>query len=1117
MKVWPTFIDNQDDNTLASALAEALDDESPSIHEVRIATAFFSPSGFAHIADGLANVPDVRLLLGVDAVPGAPEQRRLGESERAYNRRTMQAGLRRLSMGLARERDRLPFARTTARLLNKLTTALSAGNIEVRRFEEAYLHAKAYVLSMDGSSGGLIAGSSNLTTAGLARNLELNLGRSDATTLQRARDWFDELWEQAEPYDLASVFEVATSPPRTPWDVFLSVLWQLYGAEVEDDSKVDADLPLTSFQRHGVARAMRLIRDMGGAIVADEVGLGKTFIAGEILKIYLGRRQRALLVCPAALRDSTWRKFLLDNQLAMECLSFEQLANERQLQLPDDTKSGSPHLYSDLKDYQLVVVDEAHNYRNPDTPTRAAVLRRLLTGQPRDVLFLTATPVNNSLWDLYHLIRFFMRQDARLADCGILSIRERFHQAMREDPTDLSPDLLYPIIDATTVKRTRQFVKKHYAGDTIKGPDGVPTPIVFPQPQAITVRYEIDGLLPGFFDTLEKVLDPDSEEVLSFARYTPSLFRAVVDAEEQAQQSAIAGLLRSSLLKRFESSAFAFRETAARMARHHDTFLEALSQGFVITTAFLNEISGDDEEAFETALRDSEHSEPASNYNEGALRAAVERDRDRLYELAEAVSAITPDDDPKLEALAQALAGIAEQAEMEAANSRDERQKRKVLVFTAFEDTARWIKQYLEEAVERHSGLYAFGDRLAFVSGSDELGDEPRRIAVEGFAPVSMQAPAPQDDRFDLLVTTDVLAEGVNLQQCRNIINFDLPWNPMRLVQRHGRVDRIGSPHGRVHLRTVFPVDRLDRLLNLEARILDKLAMAAASVGVVAPIEGASHGRQVFSETRTEIEKLLVEDPSLFERGGTEAAAQTGEEYRQTLREALAANSDCANLPWKTGSGMVKGSRQGVFFCAVVGRETDLERTYLRFVPSADDWTPTSSDIEREVGTCLRLIECTEDTPSWFPDFLNDRVFDFWDIAQQDILTDWMHETDPANIQPKVRPLNHRVANFIRNNPCTGKGQDDVDSALNILESPWPRREEQLLRGWFEDEGANKPALAAELVERILNTGLEPAHTPPPLPPIEPNDIELLCWLAIAVRRGCGGHRRETTSITSPA
>ena len=322
-----------------------------------------------------------------------------------------------------------------------------------------------------------------------------------------------------------------------------------------------------------------------------------------------------------------------------------------------------------------------------------------------------------------------------------------------------------------------------------------------------------------------------------------------------------------------------------------------------------------------------------------------------------------------------------------------------------------------------------------------------------------------------------------------------MPWNPMRLVQRHGRIDRIGSPHSRVFMRTIFPVDRLDRLLNLEQRILDKLAMAAASVGVAAPIEGAAHGRQVFTETRDEIEKLLAEDASLYERGGTVGAAQTGEEYRQTLRKALEQDRErIVRLPWKAGSGMVRGARRGVFFCAVVG-----ERTCLRFVPADDGWNVAAGEdaIIREAGTCLRLIECEPETPTWYPDALQERVYDFREAARHDVWTDWMHETDPANLQPKVRPLNLRVAEFIRANVVVDMPEDRVARALDVLESPWPRREEVMLREWFEGGEREDAALSRFLVDRILDTGLEPVEPPPPLPPISPEDVRLLCWMGI--------------------
>jgi superfamily II DNA/RNA helicase len=273
-----------------------------------------------------------------------------------------------------------------------------------------------------------------------------------------------------------------------------------------------------------------------------------------------------------------------------------------------------------------------------------------------------------------------------------------------------------------------------------------------------------------------------------------------------------------------------------------------------------------------------------------------------------------------------------------------------------------YVRKFLRDEVERNPALSAYHNRVVAVTGDDDLEEISRQDAIYGFAPISTEAPPGRDDDlYDILVTTDVLAEGVNLQQCRNIINLDIPWNPMRLVQRHGRIDRIGSPHPRVFLRTIFPAERLDQLLNLEQRIiLNKIAMAAASIGVASPVDGAAHGQQVFTETREEIERLLREDPALYERGGTASAAQTGEEYRQTLRKALAENRErIVAMPWKAGSGMARGKDRGVLFCAVVA-----DRTFLRFVPADDAWRPRGDDetIVSELGSCLRIVECEPET-----------------------------------------------------------------------------------------------------------------------------------------------------------
>lgn len=1125
----PDFIDNLDGNTMVKALRQLLVADgggaavvvapSTPVDEARIATAYFSPDGFARIATFIQDIPSIRLMLGSDPIADNIRwQRKLDEPESRFVARKLRESIKSQEEALRAERDHIPFNRDAGRAVRQLVASLRAGNMEVRRYEDNFLHAKAYIFTptntnTSGELEAVIAGSSNLTASGLSSNLELNLGRYDMPTVTKAKDWFDRLWDEAKPFDLAAFFD-ALFEPKTPFEIFLRVLWELYGAEIDEDEELDRGLPLTSFQQHGVVRALRLIRETGGVIVADEVGLGKTFIAGEILNVYKERRQRALLLCPAALRDTAWAQFQSDFQMYLETKSFEELARDEQLwdenRRPNAT---SKNLERVIDEYQLIIIDEAHNYRNPGSPTRADALRTLLYGKRKDVLMLTATPVNNSLWDLYHLIRFFIKQDSFLAHKGILNIKEVFDTAMRTNPNSLSPDVLYPIVDTTTVKRTRQFIKKHYPHDQVKI-NGVMQTIVFPEPHAISVRYSLNNLMPGLFDLIETYFDPENPNCLLFARYKANTYLKVPDPDDERMANAVTGLLLSGLLKRFESSTGAFRVSIERLQEQHQTFLRALDEGYVVATEFLKEFASTDDDDFDELLASSADSVEATLYDAAQLRADVADDLSKLEDIAKHLDGITPDKDPKLKALVTELETIATEAKAEARSREDEINQRKVLIFSFFADTVRWINDHLAIEIARNPKLAVYKDRFEIVVGSGQGDDSSKVLAAARFAPQTAGRPGDADET-DILISTDVLAEGVNLQQARHIVNYDMPWNPMRLVQRHGRIDRIGSQHPRVFMRTIFPVDRLDALLGLEERIARKIAMAAASVGVVSPIADVAGSNRDFTETKEEIQKLLNGDASLYERGGTEASTQSGEEYRQTLRKALETRrDDIVQMPWKAGSGMRKGSEQGIFFCAKVG-----ERTYLRFVHANDDWTvkmssgasvdvvsgaldeqaalPTGPIIDGELGRCLRFIECNENEKLVLDEPTTDAAYDLWLVARDNIHKHWMHETDPANLQPKVRPLNRKVADFLRENIPLDIEQDYVNRALDIVESPWQRRDEGRLRKWFETDevGTKKAGL---LIEKILGSGLEPFTAPEPLPPIKLDDIELLVWMGIA-------------------
>lgn len=1091
----PRFIDNRNGNSLARAIRDhlaALRDAGDAPTELCIATGYFNAAGWLMVADEAERLPRLRLLIGAEPSPAAENlPRQPGEPrEPERTRRQVKTVLGGQVRALRVERDQeFEFRPDGVARLKRLLEFFRSERVEVRRYEQRFFHAKAWLLK--GGRRGVLAGSSNLTAAGLARNLELNLGHYEDPLLGEVEKWFDEVWEQAVPFDLASLYEVLFREFR-PWLIYLRVLWELYGNEVaREEEEGVGRFTLTRFQKHGVWRARRLLAELGGVIVADGVGLGKTFLAGELMEGYRDRRQRVLLIRPAAL-EGMWEKFLHRYMLGdVETISYERLAGDTQF-----NQEGKRHyLKRPIDEYQLVVIDEAHNYRNPDAPTRAGVLRELMRGPRRDLLLLTATPVNNSLYDLYHLISYFLKQDSALIKSGIPSIKALFDEANHTDPDDLHPDLLYPLVDATTVKRTRQFIKKHYANDRIPGPDGEFVPITFPKPIPKTVRYDLDEALPGFFARIEEALMPEhGDPLLTMARYQVDRYLRTPSGAANGE-AALVGLLRSGLLKRFESSAHAFANTCRKMADQHRRFLDALDAGSVVKKDFFKEIGASediDDEEFRALLEESEHVEPASLYDIARLRADVTNDLDLLVEFASEAETVQPENDPKLRALVDALVAIAEQAHDESTTVEGERDDRKVLVFSYFRDTALWITRRLQQVLAEDGRLACYRDRFAATSGSPDEAEVLRSdVAVWGFAPRTAAPDTYQDgDRFDILVATDVLAEGVNLQQARHIINYDLPWNPMRLVQRHGRIDRLLSPHRRVYLRTFFPDAALDQLLRLEQRVRRKLALAAASVGVAeAPIEGGAIGEQSFSETREEIERIQAETTTIFEKGGTDSAAQTGEEYRQELRKAIVdgMEDEIQGLPWKAGSGFIGGAKTGFFFCAKIG-----EQTYLRFVP-AD--ARTYENVVEELGTCLRVIECEDATERHLPREAEQAAFAAWALAQENIWRRWQHYTDPKNLQPKVRRLNREVADYLLENPPPEIAQPNLDRASDILLSPWPLREENKLRLVWKDEHPSAHARSKALYDAVMETGIEPYQSPDRFDPIDLDEVRLVCWL----------------------
>ncbi len=1074
----PEFIDNLDGNTLAIALRAHLDWLKQTYAEpveLSIATGYFNPGGFAEIADNLDGVSRIRLLLGAEPISPPAIPRRDPERDPRgpkFYEKILHGKLDESESGIRRDRDLLEFEPRTDKAVKSLLEFLSSGKVEVRRYERGFLHGKAFIFSDD---EGILAGSSNFTAAGLSKNLELNLGHYQPSLVSQVKEWFDRLWNEAVPYDLASIYKerYAEYPPHL---IYLRVLWELYKDDLQEERQPSGRIPLTTFQNDGLDRARRILKKYNGVIIADGVGLGKTFIAGEMMRLVQENRQRVLLISPAALRDGTWDRFQKRTQLRFENLSYEQLVLG-----PPDFKP---------EEYELIVIDEAQAFRTPDTQ-RAQALRKLLRGKPpKKLVLMTATPVNNSLWDLYYLMSYFIKHDAVFAAQGIRSLKDRFAEAQKTNPFDLRPDVLFDVLDPVTVRRTRRFVQRWYPHERIPTLDGTMIPVRFPTPHIDKIEYDLEEVLPeNFFEEFAKALAPEEgEPELTMGRYKPSAY--LKEGETSGSEMALVGLIRSALLKRFESSVYAFGRTAAKMADSNDRFLSALDAGFVPSPQAMEELlETDSDQAIEEILAEAD-SQPLSLYRADEMRTDVTRDRDLLRTYADIAEKVTRDKSPKLDKLLDSLLMILNKAKKEAGKDEYPRDNIKVLIFSYYADTVKWIYEYLLDKIEKDRRLAPYRGRLAALMGDRSLQGASREATIFGFAPISTEAPARfAEDKYDILITTDVLAEGMNLQQCRHIINFDLPWNPMRLVQRHGRIDRIGSAHKNVFIKCFFPDVRLDDLLALEYRVRSKLARAAASIGVESEvIPGGATGEITYSETLDQIEALRIGDTALFERGDEVEGAHTGEEYRQELRKGLEEyEKEIKRLPWAAGSGFAKGVQKGWFFCACVGK-----RVFLRFVASQAD----KAIISDTLG-CLRRISCEIDTPLHIPDEIISGAYDAWGRARQDIFQEWIKGADPKNIQPKIRPLFRELVEHIRKFPPQNVTQEEIQESVDALNAPWGIRYEREFRPITKDESLSDEDKSIKIYEKVREMGMSPYEAPEPLPIIDESEVSLICWMAV--------------------
>jgi Helicase conserved C-terminal domain/SNF2-related domain/PLD-like domain len=1015
-------------------LVRALERVNPDA--VRIATAYLTPDGFMALKGQLESVPSVQLLLGErpflkrrgpeDRLAQPLDEEHLaGPSETIdwyeflegeYPWILLTHDERRALLESGDETATNVFSLNSWEKVRALVQFLQRDGVELRRYladkagkippgqvlshktaSKVRLHAKSYLFR--GASESFAAvGSSNLTKGGLTQNIELNLASFDQALVTELEEWFGGKWLQGQDCkgEFIKLLEQCVLFGRhyTPWQVFIKALDAAYGRYLDLTLTEDIAGKLAEFQQEAVMRCIGLLERHWGAMLCDSVGLGKTYEGLGILSEFTRRRQessnktiRALVICPAQL-EKNWSddKFsaygILGETVTMESLPM-LLPDEGEDETPF-RKAGRERKLHYLQRFDIVLVDESHNFRNPATKRYKALQEVIRGGGVPDkrVVLLTATPINNTPWDLYNQLSLITRSDDTwYAGRGPISNLRSTFRAIEKGGG--GPGLLDAML-LSLVRRTRHDIRALQEAGKPMELNG--EPMRFPVheiPKAM--EYSLEALYSGIYREIIGMI-----EGLSFAVYDLEEYGVKTEAVDATTEGRLRqrnrtfiGIMKTIFLKRMESSVTALTSTVRTMVDYLDLFLRELDERKRVVTpkdaqrlrAVLGGSLTDDAlESGEWATRkDAALKElppaPPDAEERDRLTKAVKADREKLGTLLARLQATQEQwekgDDPKLLSLRKLLDGLPDRDEQGV--------KTKAVIFTNYKDTADYIFRRLggppdfRESKQRRCQSNLGDQRwMAQLTGAD---DQKRRLEILSyFAPLAFNRETePPDDPvllervepfraegIDLLIATDVLSEGQNLQDAQYVINYDLPWNPVRIIQRAGRIDRLFSPHERVFIYNLMPERQLEDLLKLVKRLTVKVASIEDMVGLDASVLGET------------IEEKSFDQMMKLAAGGEKAEEVYREgEKAQGLENAFAELNKYVQMVKDLGTEEVKdipdgvcsirmGTQAGVFMMLRMPEELSGQ-TYWRFYPLGEQQAlTTATDV-------IKLIDSNRD------------------------------------------------------------------------------------------------------------------------------------------------------------
>ncbi len=889
-----TFFTNEEGHTLLSRFKSTLKDTQ--LFDVLV--GYFRASGFHQLYDALEPVEKIRILVGLSVDRDSYDMMQYHHQNGTIDFESHQRTKKRYQQNLKEEIETSDENDNRLEIgIKKFIEFLKAncqdpemdkaynGNgkkLEIRAYPSKNIHAKVYIGKFkpeDRDYGFVITGSSNFSESGFVANREFNVELRSKRDVLFAEDQFNALWK--ESVDISEDF-IDTIQNKTwlndqilPYELYLKLIYEYLEEDINLADEFEPFLPdgfmKLKYQHQAAIQAKKILETYNGVFLADVVGLGKTFITALLLQQLQGR---TLVVCPPVLKDY-WKDSLFD--FGIRSFEVESLGK-----LEHIVKKG-------LERYEYIVVDEAHRFRNENTQSYADLLD-ICRG--KKVILVTATPLNNTVDDIFAQLKLFQApKNSTIPGIPNLekyfsNFRTKLAKLEKTNPEykklikEISDDIRNSILRYVMVRRTRTDVMTYFKKDmqmqSLTFPD-------LDNPQKIV--YEYKGELETTFNATIKTL-----QEFTYARYTPLLYyignKALSEFERQQQRN-VGGFMKGILVKRLESSFHAFRQSVDRFISSYEKFIEMYKAGTVYISKKVDVydlIESDNIEKLEAFVED----EKAHKYDSADFRKEftdkLEFDLKILRDIKKMWANVTSD--PKLEQFISEL------------KRNPALKKNKVVIFTESKETGDYIYEALQD---EFNGKVMFYSSIGGRHTDKNLTSNhtvARDIITANFDPKYKE----QKDDLKILIATDVLAEGINLHRSNVLVNYDLPWNPTRVLQRAGRVNRLGSKFPKVHIFNFFPTTQSDEHLGLEVNITNKIQMFHDILGEDAKYlsDGEEFGSQELFNTLNSKTAYTGED------GEGDSELKYLELMRKIRDEQPEVFEKIKNLPKKARSGFKK-------------------------------------------------------------------------------------------------------------------------------------------------------------------------------------------------------------------